>query len=262
MKITQVAAQLYTVRDYLKTPADMAVSLKKVRQLGYTAVQLSGMGPIEESELNRMLEGEGLVCCATHENGDTILNETGWVIDHLQKLNCKFTAYPYPAGIDFTTLPSVLAFAAKLDAAGKLMRKAGQVLTYHNHATELLSVEGKTALDWIYEKTRRQNLQGEIDTFWIQNGGGDPVAWCKKLKRRLPLIHLKDYTVIDNKPSFAPVGHGNLNMPAIVKAAEAAGCEWFIVEQDSCYGADPFEALGKSFRFLETLAQPDSPTCL
>ena len=256
MNITQVAAQLYTLRDYLKTPADIADSLKKVRQLGYQAVQLSGMGPIEETELNRILAGEGLVCCATHEDSNQILNETPRVIERLQKLNCRFTAYPYPAGINFTTLPSVLAFAAKLDAAGRLMRKAGQVLTYHNHATELTSVEGKTALEWIYEKTRRQNLQGEIDTFWIQNGGGNSVAWCKRLKRRLPLIHLKDYTVIDNKPSFAPVGHGNLDMPGIVKAAEAAGCEWFIVEQDNCYGADPFEALGKSFRYLETLATP------
>lgn len=256
MKITQVAAQLYTLRNALKTPAEIATSLKKVRQLGYQAVQISGMGPIEESELNRLLAGEGLVCCATHEDSNTILSEPHRVIERLQKLNCRYTAYPYPSGVDVTTLPGVLDFAAKLDAAGRLMRKAGQVLTYHNHATELQSVEGKTALDWIYEKTGRQNLQGEIDTFWIQNGGGDPVAWCKKLKRRLPLIHLKDYTVINNKPSFAPVGQGNLNMPAIVKAADAAGCEWFIVEQDDCYGADPFEALGSSFRYLESLAQP------
>jgi len=255
MKINQIAAQLFTLRDYIKTPADIAVTLKKVRQLGYQAVQVSGMGPIEEAELNRILEGEGLTCCATHEDPNKILNETALVIERLQKLNCRFTAYPFPAGVDFSTLPNVLELAAKLDAAGKRMRKAGQVLTYHNHAIELQPVEGKTALAWIYEKTRRQNLQGEIDTYWIQNGGGDPVAWCKKLKRRLPLLHLKDYTIRNNAPAFAPIGQGNLNMPAIIKAADAAGCEWFIVEQDNCYGGDPFEALGTSFRFLETLAQ-------
>jgi sugar phosphate isomerase/epimerase len=51
------------------------------------------------------------------------------------------------------------------------------------------------------------------------------------------------------------VGHGNLDMPAIVNAAETAGCEWFIVEQDDCYGTDPFEALAHSYRYLETLAR-------
>ena len=258
MKVSQIAAQLYSVRDFIKTPADIAVSLKKIREIGFEAVQVSGMGPIEESELNRILEGEGLVCCATHEDGNKILNETGLIIERLQKLNCRYTAYPWPAGIDFSKLENVTALAAKLDAAGKKMRKAGQVLTYHNHAMELTSLDGKTALEWIYELSNKQNLQGEIDTFWIQNGGSDPVAWCKKLKRRLPLLHLKDYTVIDNKPSFAPVGHGNLNIPAIVAAAEKSGCEWFIAEQDDSYGKDPFANLALSFAFLKDLADKDT----
>lgn len=254
MKINQIAAQLYTVRDYLKTPADVAVSLKKIRQIGYEAVQVSGMGPIDEAELNRILAGEGLICCATHEDGNKILNETEVIIERLQKLNCRYTAYPWPAGVDFSTLQNVLDLTAKLDAAGKKMRKAGQVLTYHNHGIELMHVDGKPALDWIYEKSNKKNLQGEIDTFWIQNGGADPVAWCKKLKNRLPLIHLKDYTVMEHKPSFAAVGQGNLNMPAIVKAAEKAGCEWFIVEQDDCYGRDPFDNLAISYAYLKGLA--------
>lgn len=255
MKVSQIAAQLYTLRDHLKTPADIAASLRKVRQTGYEAVQLSGMGPIDEAELNRILAGEGLVCCATHEDPNMILDQTDAVIEHLHKLNCAYTAYPYPAGVDFSTLENVLQLAAKLDKAGKKMRKAGQVLTYHNHAMELTRLEGKTALDWIYEKSGRKNLLGEIDTYWIQHGGGDPVAWCKKLKKRLPLIHLKDYTVRDNAPAFAPVGHGNLNMPAIIKAAEKAGCLWFIVEQDNAYGRDPFDELAASFNYLKTLAE-------
>jgi len=258
MKMTQVAAQLYTLRDYLKTPDEIAVTLKKVRQIGYEAVQISGMGPIGEAELKRMLDGEGLICCATHENGEKILNETDWVIERLQKLNCRYTAYPYPGGVDMSQAESVFKLAAGLDKAGKKMRKAGQVLAYHNHALELTPIEGKTALEWIFEKTGRKNLQGEIDTYWIQNGGADPVAWCKKLKKRLPLIHLKDYTVINNNPSFAAVGHGNLNMPAIIKAAEKAGCEWFIVEQDDCYGRDPFDNLALSYAYLKGLAEPAS----
>jgi sugar phosphate isomerase/epimerase len=255
MKIGQIAAQLYTLREHIKTPAEIAAALKKVRRIGYRAVQVSGMGPIEESELNRILLGEGLICCATHEPGAKILDETAAVIERLRKLNCRYTAYPYPGGVDFGSLPTVLGLAAKLDKAGQLMREAGLALTYHNHAIEFQRLEGKLALDWLYEKTDARNLQGEIDTYWVQHGGGDPVAWCRKLNRRLPLLHLKDYTVIGGRPSFAPVGCGNLDMPAIVSAADAAGCEWFIVEQDDCYGADPFEALAQSYRYLETLAR-------
>jgi len=255
MKSHQIAAQLYTLRSHLQTPPEIAAALRKVRQTGYRAVQLSGLGPIDEAELNRMLEGEGLVCCATHESGAMILDETAAVIARLRKLNCRYTAYPWPNNVDFSSLPIVLDLAAKLDRAGRMMREAGQVLTYHNHALEFQKLEGKTALEWLYEKTGPRNLQGEIDTYWVQHGGGDPVAWCRKLNRRLPLLHLKDYTVIGGRPAFAAVGSGNLDIPAIVQAADAAGCEWFIVEQDDCYGADPFEELARSYRYLETLAR-------
>lgn len=254
MKINQIAVQLFTLRDHLKTPADIAATLKKVSRIGYQAVQVSGMGPIPEAELNTMLAGEGLVCCATHENGDMILNETGKVIERLKKLHCTYTAYPYPGGIDFSTTASVLAFAKRLDAAGAAMRAAGLVLTFHNHAIEFARVDGQLVLDLIYDHTDRENVQGEPDTYWVQAGGQNPAEWCRKLSGRLPLLHLKDYAVVNNTPRFAEVGSGNLDIPAIIKAADASGCKWFMVEQDDCYGQDPFVAIETSFRYLKTLA--------
>src|SRR5579863_139109 len=107
MKIKQVAAQLYTVRDFAKTPPEIAQTLKKIRAIGYEAVQLSGLGPISESELLATLKGEGLVCAATHEDGNTILNEPQLVVERLRKLACPLTAYAWPAGIKFDTLTEV-----------------------------------------------------------------------------------------------------------------------------------------------------------
>ena len=46
MKVNQVAAQLYTIRDFTKTPANVALSMRKIRSIGFTAVQVSGMGAI------------------------------------------------------------------------------------------------------------------------------------------------------------------------------------------------------------------------
>ncbi len=135
------------------------------------------------------------------------------------------------------------------------MLKAGQVLSYHNHAHEFYAsqFQGKPNSLLEYHITRKSNprfLQAELDTYWVQAGGGDPVAWCKKMKGRMPLLHIKDYSVgPDGKPFFAEIGNGNLDWPAIFSAAEASGTEWFIVEQDVCPG-DPFESLAMSFRFI------------
>lgn len=96
MKKNQLAAQLYTLREYLTNPADIADTLKKVRKIGYEVIQVSGMGPIAEEELLKIAQGEGLTICATHDSGAKILDETDAIIERLEKLNCKYTAYPYP----------------------------------------------------------------------------------------------------------------------------------------------------------------------
>ena len=251
MKIDQVALQLYTLRDYLKTPADITASLKKVAAIGYRSVQASGLGPIGETELSTILQGEGLTLCATHEDSNTIRKDPQWVVEHLRKLDCKYTAYPYPAGIDFTDQAQLDALVKDLDRAGQVLHDAGQVLTYHNHAIELLRLGDTTVLQYIYDQSDAKYLQGEIDTYWIQYGGGDPVAWCESLAGRLPLLHMKDYqfTAAD-KPTYCEVGSGNLNWKKIIAAAEASGCEWFIVEQDTCPG-DPFDSVRKSFEYIK-----------
>lgn len=250
-RIEQFAITTYTIRDSIKDPAGVAKSMKRIREIGYRAVQISGMGPIDEAELKRILDGEGLVCCATHEPGPRILNETGAVVERLRKLGTRHTAYPYPAGETLETLDDALSLAARINRAGKVIHDAGLVLSYHNHHIEFRRFGGRTLLEILYEETDPRYLQGEIDTYWVQYGGGDAVRWCERLTKRLPLLHMKDYSINkENQPTFAEIGAGNLDWPLIVKTAEAAGCEWYIVEQDICAG-DPFDSLAQSFRFIQ-----------
>lgn len=249
MKVSQVAAQLYTLRDHARTPGQIVETLKKVRQIGYEAVQLSGLGPVPDNELAKMLDGEGLVCCATHESGDWILDRPQWVVDKLNAFGCKYCAYPYP-GVKLESLQDVKDLAARLDAAGKVFAQGGKWLLYHNHHIEFRRFEGQLMLEVLYANTDPKHLGGEIDTYWVQAGGGNPVAWCAKLKGRLPCLHMKDYGMAaNNTPAFAEIGNGNLEWKAIIATSEASGCEWFIVEQDTCPG-DPFESLKMSFEFI------------
>jgi sugar phosphate isomerase/epimerase len=250
MKISQVAAQLYTVRDLCKTPADTAKTLKKVRKIGYTAVQVSGVCAMPEADLVAMLGDAGLVCCATHEPGADILKDPKRVAARVRALGCTITAYPYPSGVTLKTRAQVAAFAKKLDAAGKSMRAEGVTLCYHNHHMEFQRIGGRTILESLYALTNPRHLQGEPDTYWVQFGGGDPVDWCQRLKGRLPIIHLKDYRVTaENQVTYAEIGNGNLPWKRIIAAAEAAGCVWYCVEQDTCPG-DPLKSLSQSFAYI------------
>ncbi|MDD5260384.1 MAG: sugar phosphate isomerase/epimerase [Methylacidiphilales bacterium] len=253
LKPSQLALQFYTLRNFCATAADFAVTCKKVRAIGYKTIQLSGAGSIPEEEVVRILNGEGLVCCATHEPADIIRKEPEKVIARLQKLGVKYTAYPYPAGVKCNRQEDVDLLVRELDAAGAKLRAAGQVLAYHNHAIEFVKLpNGQIALDAIYSRTNPKNVLAEIDTYWVQYGGGDPVEWCQKLKGRLPLLHLKDYGYnIEDKPFYAEIGSGTLNWNRILSAAEASGCEYYIVEQDTCPG-DPFDSIKMSFDYLSS----------
>ena len=132
MKLSQVAAQLYTTRDLCQTAQGLAETARRLRAIGYTAVQLSGIGPIADAEVVAIMQGEGLTICATHEPSQQILDEPQKAVAHLQALGCKLTAYPYPAGIDFTNADHVRTLVRKLDAAGAIFRAAGlQLLVVH-----------------------------------------------------------------------------------------------------------------------------------
>jgi sugar phosphate isomerase/epimerase len=252
MKIQNIAAQLFTIRDYIKTPADIARSLQRIRKIGYQAVQVSGMGPIAESELKKILDGEGLVCCVTHEPTGTILDKPQAVIDRLRALDCRFTAIPSPGPNIDNSYESVTRFAEAINRSGKAMHEAGLILTYHNHNGEFGRRNGRLILDIIYDSTDPRYLQSELDTYWVQAGGGNPAAWCKKLTGRLPIIHLKDFGINEQgQQVFREIGNGNLDWSEIIPIAEKAGCGWFIVEQDAHWiNNDPFESLRVSFDYL------------
>ncbi len=252
MKINQIAAQLYTVRDLCQTAAGLAATAAKLRRIGYEAVQLSGHGPIPLEEIRKIMAGEGLTICATHEPSEVILDDPERAIANLREVGCTLTAYPYPRGVDFTDAGSVTQLVRKLDAAGAKFRAAGLTLGYHNHEIEFLKFQGTTVLGYLYAHTDPANLAAELDTYWVHFGGGDCVDWCRRLRGRLPFIHLKDYMMTrERKPTFCEIGAGTLPFDRIIAEAEASGCRWFIVEQDTCPG-DPVESLASSFRHLQT----------
>ncbi|HUL53390.1 MAG TPA: sugar phosphate isomerase/epimerase [Opitutaceae bacterium] len=252
MKLSQVAAQLYTVRDFCQTAAGLAAAARKIRAIGYPAVQLSGQGPIPEEEIARIMAGEGLAICATHEPALVILDQTEKAIASLHKLGCRLTAYPWPQGIDFTDARSITTLVRKLDAAGARFRAAGLTLGYHNHDLEFLKFQGAPVLEYIYDHTDPRHLVAELDTYWVHYGGGDCVEWCQRLRGRLPFIHLKDYAITpERRPVFSEIGSGTLPFRRIIDEAELSGCAWFIVEQDTC-PRDPFESLQISFDYLKT----------
>ena len=168
MQISQIAAQLYTVREHCQTSTGLAETARKIRAIGYSAVPISGVGPFRSAVSANIMRDAGLIICATHEPAATILNEPGRVVERLQELGCKHTAYPYPDGVDFSDFAQVTSLAHRLDVAGAVLHAAGLTLGYHNHAHEFFPYRGSTILDHIFRLTHEQHLLAELDTYWVR----------------------------------------------------------------------------------------------
>lgn len=251
MPASVIAAQLYTLREYLKTPAEVAATLQKVRQLGYEAVQVSGLGPIEPAQLKEAADQAALRIIATHISFERIRSEVQAVIADHRLWGCRHVAIGgLPA--EYRSEEGFHRFAREASAAARPLVEAGLTFSYHNHSFELERFGGRTALEILYAESEPQVFSAEIDTYWIQHGGGNPVSWLRCLKGRCHLVHLKDLAMKGSQQLFAEVGEGNLEWPVILDACREAGVEWYIVEQDTCQ-RDPFESLGISLQNLRRL---------
>ncbi|MGC8863903.1 MAG: sugar phosphate isomerase/epimerase family protein [Armatimonadota bacterium] len=251
MPRTQIAAQLYTVRDFCKTAGELEESLRKLKKIGYEVVQISGIGPIPYPEIKRILDATGMACCVTHIPYERMVNETEQVIQEHNLIQCKYAAIGgLPGG--YRNAEGYSRFAREATEVGKKLAAGGLRFGYHNHSFELEKYGKRTGLAILYEDSDPEYFKAEIDTYWIQHGGGDPAAWIEKLSGRIPLVHLKDMTVRNGQPIMAEVGEGNLNWPRIVDACKKAGVEWYIVEQDTCE-RDPFESLAISLRNIKAM---------
>lgn len=247
-----LAVQLYTLRDFTKTPADIARTLKRVKQIGYDAVQSSALGPIDAKELAAILKGEGLVCCATHEPLDRLKKEPEKVIEDHKLWGCSYTAIGGYFKQD-VTLNDWRQFAQDYNAIAKKFAGSGVSIGYHNHSHELARYDGTLALQLLID-TLSRDVWMEIDTYWIQHGGGDPMQWLRKCSGRVPCVHLKDMSITPRREQkMAEIGEGNLNWSEIFKACKEVGVKWYIVEQDDCNGRDPFESLSISLKNLRAM---------
>ncbi len=241
-----IAAQMYTLREVCKTPAQIATACAKVKKMGYDGIQLSGCGEIAPLELQKILAGEGLQMAATHVGLDEMRDETARVIDEHKLWNCQYTAIGGFFPKEAWTIALWEKFIADFNAIGKKFAASGISIGYHNHHHEFAPAEGRIPMDLLIGRLDPE-IWFEIDTHWVARGGADPAAYIEKVAGRIPCVHFKDMTIAmpDRTPKMCEIGDGNQNWPRIVQSCRYAGVKWYIVERDAG-DLDPFDSLARS----------------
>ncbi len=249
-----IGAQSYTVRSFTQTERDFRIAMQRIAGIGYTAVQLSAIGPIDPKAIRNICDENGLAIVLTHTNPERILNDVDAVIREHETLGCKY--------IGIGSMPDryrsadwIDRFAADYGAPARAIRDAGKLLMYHNHNFEWEKLpSGKTMMDALLDSMPADIMGVTLDTYWVQAAGADICDWIEKLQDRIPCVHLKDMAVKGFEQRMAAVGEGNIDFGKILKLLKKLGkTEHILVEQDNCYGDSPFACLRRSYDYLKGL---------
>ena len=248
----KIAAQLYTLRDYCKTPDEIYESLKKLQTIGFQSVQVSGIGEIEPKLLKSFVDECGMTICATHNSFDRIVHDTDQLIKDHEIFDCDIIGIGSMPGEFNSSLEKCQEFLDLLAPALKKIKAAGKKFTYHNHYWEFAKFDGKTTMDYMIEHTDPSEFGLLVDTYWLQYSGLCPAEFILKHGDRIDVVHYKDLEIAppDFKARIAPVGEGNMAWEEITRACEQAGVQVAAIEQDTCH-RDPFDCMASSYHFMK-----------
>ena len=245
----KLGAQLYTLRNYLKTYESTKETFRFLNEIGIHVIQISGIGPIPQEQVAELVKRYNMEVCGTHISYERLRDDTDAVIEEHKRINCNtigIGSMPY----EFTR-EGLDTFLREAGVIGEKLKAAGMRFSYHNHAYDFLQIDGRRALDILMEDSA--GLRFVLDTYWMQYGGVNPVDYIHKAAGRMDICHFKDYLFAEDGPIFAEIGTGNLNLDACYRACRDTGVGYIVIEQDLCE-MDQKESMALSFKNLCEIA--------
>jgi sugar phosphate isomerase/epimerase len=258
-KLKVIGVQLYTLRNVLpKAPLE---TLKAVEKIGYREAEVI-QGSMEQ--IWPSLKQTSLKPVSLHMETALFTRQQDKLpaaLADAKQRGFEFVVCPYIAPQDRGGADMIKRLGATLNKAGETCNQSGLHLCYHNHAFEFAPYENGTLLDLLMSSTDPKLVSLELDIMWSTVAGVNPVSVLDKYKNRVALMHLKNvaegvekrYNENVPRSAFRDVGHGVIDIPAVLKAAQTAGVKHYFVEQDQTPG-DPIASLKKSFEYLQKLS--------
>jgi sugar phosphate isomerase/epimerase len=240
---TPIALQLYTIRDLLAK--DYEGTIRKVADMGYVGVETANMFGGSPASAAKLFGELGLAVSSAH-GALPLGDQKQEVIDTMSALNCKRLILPGQPPETYKSLDGIKSICDSLNEASVVAKANGFQVGYHNHWFEYQPVENRLPTDVMLEHLDPEVFL-EVDVYWVQTAGQNPVDVVRSLGSRAPLLHVKDGPCQIEAPMTA-LGEGVVDIPGVV-AAGAGSTEWLIVELDRC-ATDMMEAVRKSYQYL------------
>ncbi len=250
-----IGLQLYSLRAQFAT--NVPGTLDEVKSFGIKYAELAGTYNLAPEKFSQELAARGIKAIAAHFPYERYRDDAEGVAREAKALGLEYAGcawIPHQGDFDEKTCREAIAVFNK---AGETLAKHGLKLFYHVHGFEFQPFGKGTLLDLLFQETNPKYVNYEMDIFWIVFPGQDPVKLFEKYPKRWQLAHLKDMrkgtptgslsggTDVKND---AALGAGQMDMPAILRAAKKAGVKWYFIEDESPWSE---KQIPQSLSFLE-----------
>ena len=238
-----IALQLYTLREAAEAEGFEFVA-REVAEVGYVGVETAGFPGTTPEAAARLFTDLGLEVCSAHlplpiaDNRQQSLDTAATLSIERVVSGCGRD--------DFSSRDKIRATADRFNEAADVCRQAGLTFGIHNHWWEFKEVEGALAYEHLLEDLD-DYVFFQLDAYWVQTAGPDPVAILRELGARVPLVHVKDGPC-DQESDMLALGEGVADISSLIEAG-SDHVDWWIVELDRCE-TDMMEAVVKSYDFL------------
>jgi sugar phosphate isomerase/epimerase len=249
----------YTYRNEFKN--DVPGTLDRIKALGITDIEFSNLFGKSAEDLRALLDARGLTCSSFGVSYDDLRNKTDIVAAQAKALGARFVRVAWLPNRQPFTRELALQTAKEFNAVGKQLRQQyGLTFCYHNHGYEFVKDDAGTLFDLLVQSTDSADVSYELDILWAFFPGADVAALLTKHGDRFKLMHVKDLkkgvtgdlsgkTPPDNDVAL---GTGQLDLPAIIRAAQKTGVVHYYIEDESSHTA---EQVPQSLEYLRSLAK-------
>lgn len=255
MDRVKLGIQSYTCRDYMQTAEDMDKALAYIADFGCHVIQLSGIGPIEQSDVTRLVKKYDMDVCVTHKDFGRMRTDIDKLIDEHIDMDCDCIGLGCMPSEYSRDEAGVMRFAADVAPIASRIRERGLRFAYHTHDFEFIKLEdGRTLLDVMLETTDPDTFWFTPDAGWAQIAGCDPNEFLRKLRGRIKVAHFKDYCFENGKRRFIEIGKGLVDYKKVYETCEEIGVPYAVFEQDCDWSQDALTSCRESFAEMKKIA--------
>ena len=230
----------YTYRNSFSK--DVALTLDTIKSLGIIDMEFSNLFGKTAQEIRKMLDERGMICSSYGVSYNNLTEKTREVGETAKILGAEYVRVAWIPHQDPFSFEDAQKTVEDFNAAGKILKdEFGVTFCYHNHGYEFYPHGDGTLFDYMIAESDPRYVAFEMDILWTFFPGADPVYYLDKYGDRFKLLHLKDLrkgvagdmsgkTAVENDVAL---GTGQLDIPAILKAAKKAGVKHYYIEDES-----------------------------